>query len=262
MKKYLLFTLIELLVVIAIIAILASMLLPALGKARNAATKVACVNRLKQIGMAMQFYSDEYDDYVCPERVNPSVWTKTSGFRYILSGYEGGNPPATPGRFGVTPEDFVCPAVKSEISKFVYCSYGCNPYIMHNQEQPFNEANIKYLRVYKTYNLRYPAGLIYIGDSNVTEAGWTIGYSYYIAFRHNGFDRPPGVYGNDSPPRSSATANILYVDLHVANTNHAGLWPPGGNSSNPFHYAYSAYGRGHDPKYYVANMPHTIFKKP
>jgi prepilin-type N-terminal cleavage/methylation domain-containing protein/prepilin-type processing-associated H-X9-DG protein len=73
------FILIELLMVIAIMGILASLMLPALGKARAKATGAACLTNLKQLQLCWQMYVDDHQGRVPPNRalVTNGVWRST-----------------------------------------------------------------------------------------------------------------------------------------------------------------------------------------
>jgi prepilin-type N-terminal cleavage/methylation domain-containing protein len=75
------FTLIELLVVIAIIAILASMLLPALAKAKTKAQGIVCLGNMKQLGISWTMYTHDFNDRVPP---NPGLTAMDANLNWVI----------------------------------------------------------------------------------------------------------------------------------------------------------------------------------
>ena len=148
MKKS--FTLIELLVVIAIIAILAAMLLPALSKARERARSTTCINNLKTISTAIQFYANTYDDYLLP--TSPYwVWNISE----IMYGDK---------ERAYTSKIFVCPTTGDKNDS---ANAGIASSINNYSQNPFcsREGSRKISKI------RFPSDAIIIGDGGRTSSG-------------------------------------------------------------------------------------------
>jgi prepilin-type N-terminal cleavage/methylation domain-containing protein len=120
------FTLIELLVVIAIIGIVAALLLPALGQAKEKSRRTACVSNLRQVSLAIRLYADDCLDSL-PVLPSPNPYPNGVGayYKQLVKGYLGLTGPASP-----TERVFICPSDRIFLRQIghAFTSYTFNGY--------------------------------------------------------------------------------------------------------------------------------------
>jgi prepilin-type N-terminal cleavage/methylation domain-containing protein/prepilin-type processing-associated H-X9-DG protein len=113
------FTLIELLVVIAIISILAAIMFPVFARARENARRASCMSNLKQIGLGVMMYVEDYDETYPYNRLSGVYWM--DGLKPYVK----------------NTQVFVCPSASAATSTWIYEGhYGANAQIMVNGDAP------------------------------------------------------------------------------------------------------------------------------
>ena len=210
------FTLIELLVVIAIIGILASMLAPALTRAKNSARGIGCASNLKQLGLGWQMYADENQDVMVPGRPfkasggsqNPANWYAVgNGLKYrprwiaFMGGQVGiyavNAPSLSDDRQDYDSKVYVCPSVASWVDER-NSAYGYNHQFLGNARVTagrYHNFPVKVSRVTST------SGTVVAADSLGTAAG--VPTEERLPYHNNGTGTPElGNHGwTLDPPR-------------------------------------------------------------
>jgi prepilin-type N-terminal cleavage/methylation domain-containing protein/prepilin-type processing-associated H-X9-DG protein len=129
------FTLVELLVVISIIGVLAGLLLPALGRAREAGRATACLSNLRQTGLALQMYTQEHAHRMPVMRDRPvgAAPTNDPGAPdLVLSNYLG------------SPKVLQCPSDRAELFEKTGSSYSWNSLVNGQDANQFVVLNMSF----------------------------------------------------------------------------------------------------------------------